>query len=578
MLQQKLRKACDFCYRRRIKCDAQKPRCTNCVLHDSVCAFGAASRKARTRRRESSEDIAVLREQVEGLESSLNQALRRIEELQSLMPRWETDSEIQAVSPSIPEDNVPLLQKELLPNARMELPPRQNVLSATEAYLTTLNAVLPLFHPGRLLQSINDWYTYPDRRERTTWAAINVVLALAHRQIPATPGERSAADYLHNAQTVLSEVIMGDADLLNIQILLGMVILFQGTQDVKPATMLIAVTLRLAHELGLHTRRSTEKHPLDHSQVLERDRVFWIAYILDRDISLRAGQPPVQREADIEIEYPSAEPEDGAGTVAITSNADGTVPFNFLRCRVQLAQIQGEVYDFMVATRAGIGTLVDSAPDEDVARLNHMLDAWLSSIPPPFRPNAILQAGQQNLSRSFAVLYSAHLACRTQVYRADAMASRWVQSLRTFGRTVTTLQGPVPVSVSIVPVQVPVPVPLPTPSLQDWEKLIAETRGYMRLVWGVEPRDQAFIWLIDNISFVGSFRMTACTYVSGSICLTANIMFEPGHPGVHHDLALVNHSFALLDELIRQTGRKALGDLRDACEELLRYACALSPI
>ncbi|OAL20184.1 hypothetical protein AYO20_11548 [Fonsecaea nubica] len=498
MLQHKVRKACDFCYRRRIKCDAQKPRCTNCTLHDSVCAFGAASRKARTRRRESSEDIAVLREQVESLESSLEQALKRIEELQSLMPRWETNSEVQAVSPSIPEDYVLLVQKEL-PNARMELPPRQDVLSATEAYLTTLNAVLPLFHPGRLLQSINDWYTYPDRRERTTWAAINVVLALAHRQIPATPGESSAADYLHNAQTVLSEVIMGDADLLNVQILVGMVMLFRGTQDVKPATMLIAVALRLAHELGLHTRRSTEKHRLDHSQVLERDRVFWIAYILDRDISLRAGQPPVQREADIELEYPSAEPEDGAGTVAITSNTDCTVPFSFLRCRVQLAQIQGEVYDFMVATRAGMGTSVDSARDEDVAQLNHMLDAWLSSIPPPFRPSAILQAGQQNLSRSFAVLYSAHLACRTQVYRAHAMASHWVQSLRTFGRTVMNSPGPVPVSVSIVPVQapvpVPVPLPLPTPSLQDWEKLIAETREYMRLFWGVEHRDQAFIWL-----------------------------------------------------------------------------------
>jgi hypothetical protein len=416
--------------------------------------------------------------QVERLESSLGQALKRIDELQSLVPRWDKTPDVldaSARATDLHEDQVDLFQKEL-PRARMELPPLQEVLSATEVYLTTLNAILPLFHPGRLLQSINNWYAHPGRRQRMTWAAINVVLALAHRLIPpeeATLSEGSAY-YLHNAQAVLSEVIMGEPHLLNVQIVIGMVMLFQGTQDLKPATMLIAIALRLAHELELHTR--TAKY-LDTSQVLERDRVFWIAYVLDRDISLRTGRPPVQREADIDLEWPSAEPEDGAGNV---TDADGTFPFNFLRCRVWLARIQGEVYDFMVATRGG--TMDNYQRDEDIVRLNHMLDDWISSIPPPFRPSSLLQAGQPNLCRSIAVLYSTHLACRTQVYRAHAMASRWIQTLQSFGRTVTQ-QGHI------------VPAPLPTPSLEDWEKLVDETRGYMRLFWAVEPRDQAFIWL-----------------------------------------------------------------------------------
>ncbi|OQV08766.1 Fungal specific transcription factor domain-containing protein [Cladophialophora immunda] len=549
MPQHKARKACDFCYRRRIKCDAQKPRCSNCILHDSICAFGATSRKARARHQESGEDIGVLRSQVERLESSLGLALKRIEELESLVPKWDEALDVPAASAGaddLDEYEVDFAEKEL-PDARMELPPLPEALSATEAYLTTLNVVLPLFHPGRLLQLIKSWYTSSGPRERTTWAAINVVLALAHRLIQPDEATLSegAAYYLHNAQTVLSEVIMGGADLLNVQILIGMVILFQGMQDLKPATMLIAIALRLAHELGLHTRRA--EYP-DTSQVLERDRVFWIAYILDRDISLRTGQPPVQREADIDLEWPSAEPEDGAGTV---TNADGTFPFNFLRCRVRLARIQGEVYDFIVATRAG--TMDNYQRDENIARLNRMLDDWISSIPPPFRPSSVVHTGQPKLCRSFAVLYSTHLACRTQVYRADAMALPWMQSLRTFGRTVTQ-QGHT------------VPVPLPTPSLQDWEKLVDETRGFMDLFWGVERRDQAFIW------------MTACTYISGSVCLTANIMFEPCHASMEHDLALVNLSIALLEDLIQQTEHQPLKDLRDACEELLRYACALSPM
>lgn len=416
--------------------------------------------------------------------------MKRIDDLQSFVPRIDMAPEVlvaPAYAAGLHEDHGDLVQSEL-PDARMELPPLHEVRSATESYLNTLNASLPLFHPGRLLQSINNWYAHPGRRNRKAWAAINVVLALAHRQTPPNEAmsSESAAYYLHNAQTVLSELIMGDADLLNVQILIGMVMLFQGTQDLKPATMLIAIALRLAHELGLHTRSA---ECLDTSQTLERDRVFWIAYLLDKDISFRTSQPPVQREADIDLEWPSAEPEDGAGNVY---HANGTAPFNFLRCRVDIARIQGEVYDFMFATLTG--TIDDHQHNEGIVRLNHMLDKWLSSIPPPLRPSSVLQVGQPYLCRSLAVLYSTHLACRNQVYRANAMASRWMQSLQSFGRTVTQ-QGHV------------VPAPIPTPSLRDWDQLVDETRGYMRLFWGVELRDQAFIWS-ENYCIVNA-RMPA---------------------------------------------------------------------
>lgn len=55
-------------------------------------------------------------------------------------------------------------------------------------------------------------------------------------------------------------------------------------------------------------------------------------------------------------------------------------------------------------------------------------------------------------------------------------------------------------------------------------------------------------------------------------------MFDPCHGSVQPDRSLVNLSFSLLDDLIQQTGHKPLKDLRDACDELLRYACALAPV
>lgn len=54
-------------------------------------------------------------------------------------------------------------------------------------------------------------------------------------------------------------------------------------------------------------------------------------------------------------------------------------------------------------------------------------------------------------------------------------------------------------------------------------------------------------------------------------------MFNPCHASVEDDQSLVDFSISLLEDLIQQTGHEPLRHLRDACEELLRYARALSP-
>jgi hypothetical protein len=72
-------------------------------------------------------------------------------------------------------------------------------------------------------------------------------------------------------------------------------------------------------------------------------------------------------------------------------------------------------------------------------------------------------------------------------------------------------------------------------------------------------------------------RLTVCTYISGSVCLAAQIMFEPGHPGAEHDLALIKLSVPLLENLIQQTGYLALRPIQDTCKELLGYARASVP-
>jgi hypothetical protein len=70
--------------------------------------------------------------------------------------------------------------------------------------------------------------------------------------------------------------------------------------------------------------------------------------------------------------------------------------------------------------------------------------------------------------------------------------------------------------------------------------------------------------------------MTACTYITGSICLTANHIFAPLHGNKEGDLELTEHAFIFLEDMIQRTSSKPLQHTRDSWNELLQSARAAS--
>ncbi|KIL85980.1 hypothetical protein FAVG1_10949 [Fusarium avenaceum] len=496
----------------------------------------ARSRKARNPKQRPVPCVDALNDEAHRLETSLNEAQQRIKEL---------EGQVSLQTDALPADHLTYASEEyvIIPpeidsgGNDKELPPRQEVLSAVNNYLDTLNSVLPLFHPQNLINSISRWYDNPESRKTSTWAAINVVLALTYRQNSLAGATSSTAvKFLNNAQTVLNEVLTGEPKLLDVQTLVRMVLFLQAASDLKSATTLMAIALRLAHSLGLHTSAV-----LSPSESLERDRVFWIAYICDRDIAMRTRLPPLQNEKDISIDRPSASPIDKAGLV---TTRDGTSSFNFFLSRVQLAHIQGQIYE---ATQAPLSPESEvHVRLENAARVHRMLDSWYASIPPGFLPGAIVQAGDVSICRPLGVLYASHLACRSLVCKAHAMEWQWLRSLQDFGRKasigiITSLHLPV-----------------------GWTELVYESRQYMKLFTSIEPKDPAFYW------------MTVCTYISGAVCLTANNIFNPWHEDMQIDNDLIMLSFKFLDDMIRDAPSEPLQRLRDSWEELLQHARASS--
>jgi hypothetical protein len=405
---------------------------------------------------------------VQSLETSLDEAQQRIKELEE---RLTQKSSRQSDQPRKGEYDVSYSGRGSL-ELGLELPPEHEVLSGVNKFLATFNTILPLFHTQRLLSRVNLWYEQPHQRNTSTWAAINVVLSLAYRHIPdeEKPPNYSTLHFMNKAQSVLNDIMLGDSSLLDVQTIVGMVLLLQATSDLKPASALIPIALRLAHGLGLHTRSSSEH--LSASEALERHRVFWIAYVLDRDISMRTKLPPIQSQNDISIDWPSATPNDGAGMLY---TADNSSSFNFFLSRVQLAHIQGQVYEAMLSKSPTASDLYVRL--DNVARIHQMLDDWLVRIPFEFSSSAVTQSGNANLQRAFGVLYSSHLTCRSVVCKAHAMEAQWIPSLQDFGIKAVE-EG------AVVAPRLPV----------GWHKLVHESREYIELFVAIDRKDPAFIW------------------------------------------------------------------------------------
>lgn len=403
------------------------------------------------------------------LEGHIKLLSSKIERLESLAQQSEVT---QQPSMSMSEDSG--RREDSRQPGLMSLPPLEEALPMIERYLAKFNSILPLFDAKTLLATVKQWYWHPSQRDQTTWAAINVALALAHSHPDGTesPPNNSMAQYLDNAQSVLTHVIMGDIDLINVQVLVGLVMLFQATENLRPPMVLIATALRLAHKLALHNRKVSAH--LDRSEALQRDRVFWIAYILDKDLSLRTRQPSIQLDADVDLDLPPEELVDNDNT-GFFMTSDGRSEVNFFRIRVQLACIQGNVYDCLYSARSQ--NLSPEQRAQNVHRTRGMLESWKPHIPDAFSLRTLSRAGATELSRYFCILYSTHLCCLLLISKADTMKGKWAQELQDYGRKAAQGEPALPV--------------LPR---HDWQTLVTASRDFMRMFASIPRKDPSFLW------------------------------------------------------------------------------------
>lgn len=211
----------------------------------------------------------------------------------------------------------------------MTLPSLQESPPLVEHYFSTCNHFVPIFDELKFKLMLHDWYSTQVDRDKATWAAINVVLALSLQQKLQHDGNGSneramMTRCLNNTRSVITDLVTRKDDLKGIQALLGLAVFLTGSPEVELVPTLVASRVKLCQWLGLHRKLGADH--LDHSESKERERVFWTTYVVDRDTSLRTRVPCLIQDHDLDMDKPGF--EDTEDTVGILIGFDGWATWN----------------------------------------------------------------------------------------------------------------------------------------------------------------------------------------------------------------------------------------------------------
>lgn len=310
------------------------------------------------------------------------------------------------------------------------LPSRQECYALLKDYFENFNCMFPLFHEPTFMHLVDKHYSLEPYEGSGWWASLNVALAIGHRlrvmsNIVGQEEDEFAWAYLKNAMAVMSELTMRNNDLLSVQALLGMALFLQGTPNPQPSFFLVAAAIRLAHSIGLHKRGSGFN--LNDVENEQRKRVFWIAYLLDKDLCLRSGRPPVQDDDDMNVDLPSENPPDNIGNIPLSSEKDGKTTMNLFRLMCQFAQIQSRVYKQLYSVKASKQT--DGELLNTIGELDAQLEEWKDSIPIDFRPEHEIKAAHTPLILHVVVLHFAYYNCLTTIHRMSVHHGYWTSRL-----------------------------------------------------------------------------------------------------------------------------------------------------
>lgn len=285
-------------------------------------------------------------------------------------------------------------------------------MQLVEEFFATFNQAIPLFDEPSFKSLLERQFSWNPDDSPSWWMSLNIVLAFsyrerAHASSDAIDNWQLCFEHVRNAMNAVVELFMRNTDLLAVQGILGLALFFQGTPNPQALFMLAAAAMRMSHSIGLHRNNILRLAP---SRIEEQRRIYWIAFILDADISLRVGRPPIQDLEDYDAPLPAEDPHDGKGVIRLEG-----IEINFFRLLAQFALIQRRLYTSLYTVAVHRQPRVNMAGE--VKACEEALQEWRDMIPLTLQPQRAFAIAPDYFLQHLLRLHFAYHFCYANLHQ-----------------------------------------------------------------------------------------------------------------------------------------------------------------
>lgn len=301
------------------------------------------------------------------------------------------------------------------------LPSREEAEEYMECYFQTFNAAYPLYDKEAVYARFQRDYQEGDaqkHRDPAWYASLNIMFLIG-RAISRKLVSRDVIceRYFNNCSSVSLELMFNSPCLLAVQAMIGMAFITHAGEDPHPAYILVGIACRLAQAIGLHRR--LDGYGLTEREAMQRRNVFWIAFGLEKGISIRSGRPSVFADDDIGVELPPKNPNANQNLDSPDSILD---PF---RSNATLSLLESRVYSKLYSARSHTKPEIERL--KWVGALDTELRQWRDELPILIRPEQPIRCHAKHLM-AVIMMHFAYYNCLVAIHRGSVHHGSWVSA------------------------------------------------------------------------------------------------------------------------------------------------------
>ncbi|RPA93465.1 hypothetical protein L873DRAFT_1847231 [Choiromyces venosus 120613-1] len=254
------------------------------------------------------------------------------------------------------------------------LPPRPTVMQYVNNYMNRMNPWLPIYDRDQFLSELDYFYEHGEKAPPAWILSLNMIIAMGCRSTATQPSkeqweseEKESWLYFRNACNGIPLVLFTNRDISAVQALLAMIVFLTETPNLESVFTLLGIATSIGNDLGIHRNSASQR--FDPHEIEIRRKVFWVAYLMDKELSMRTGRPSTIVDNDFTVKLPSV-------------NSPDDTPGQFFLELSKLARIQSKVARLLCSPR-GKQTLPDSALLNAIALLDSELEQWRAGCGKP---------------------------------------------------------------------------------------------------------------------------------------------------------------------------------------------------